>query len=241
MRIPRIYTEQTLQSGHEVSLEPGPSHHLAKVLRMPVGAAITLFNGNGCEFAATLLEIGKKTVIAQIGHETAIERQSPLAIHLGIAMSKGDRMEWVIQKATELGVTAIIPLYSERCEIKLKGERAQKKWQQWQQISIGACEQSQRNRLPHIHLPTALDDWLAQCQAEQKYVLHHRTEQQLNAAEKPDSVALLIGPEGGLSEAEIAKAEQQGFKALCLGPRVLRTETAPLAAISIMQFLWGDF
>ncbi len=150
-------------------------------------------------------------------------------------------MDWVLQKATELGVTKITPLITERTEVKLGGERADKKIEHWQQILISACEQCQRNILPELSEPKNYSEWIVQCDAELKFVLHHRDNQGFPQNRTTQSVALLIGPEGGLDDDEIALAITQNFSPLTLGPRVLRTETAPVAAISLVQYLWGDF
>jgi 16S rRNA (uracil1498-N3)-methyltransferase len=149
-------------------------------------------------------------------------------------------MDWVVQKATELGVNALTPLFTERTEVKLTGERAAKKIRHWQQIAISACEQCGRNRLPMIHALQDMDHWLASTEAQRRFVLHHRADSIGGASDKPDSIALLVGPEGGLGDNEIGAAEQAGFQPLRLGPRILRTETAPLAAIAILQAHWGD-
>lgn len=240
MRNPRIYTSQALSAGSTLALNEDASHHLARVLRFQVGNAITLFNGDGNEYAATISAIDKRHVTVSIGELTNANRESSLAIHLGIAISKGDRMDLVVQKAVELGVTTITPLLSERVEVRLQGERADKKLQHWQGIVIAACEQCARNRIPSLNPITSLHDWIDNIEAERKFVLHHRSETKLGDMAKPASVALLIGPEGGLSDTEIAAAERKAFSSLRLGPRVLRTETAPLAALSILQFAFGD-
>lgn len=240
MRVPRIYTGSDLLSGHHVVLEEAPSHHLSKVLRMQPGRELSLFNGRGGEFRASIREINKRHVEVSVGDFCADDRQSPLSLELAIGLSRGERMDWVLQKATELGVTRITPLLTERTEVKLGGERLDKKLEHWQQVVISACEQCQRNILPKLHRPMPLNDWLAGVDAQQKFVLHHRDQRSLPADEKVASVALLIGPEGGLSDNEIALALQQEFAPLTLGPRVLRTETAPLVAISLVQYLWGD-
>jgi 16S rRNA (uracil1498-N3)-methyltransferase len=149
-------------------------------------------------------------------------------------------MDWVIQKATELGVTSITPINTERTNVKLSSDRLEKKQQHWQQVAISACEQCTRNTVPTVKPLLTLEGWLADCDADQKFVLHHRSNKNLDEIKAPTSIALLIGPEGGLTADEIAQAEQAGFDALTLGPRVLRTETAPLAAISVLQHRWGD-
>ena len=240
MSAPRIYTEHSLSPGAELALEAGPSRHLAGALRLGTGAAVTLFDGNGGEYGAVIIGVERKQVSVRIDSHQPDERESPLRIHLGISISRGERMDWIVQKATELGVTEISPLLSERTEVKLKGERAAKKLQHWQQISISACEQCGRNRLPLMHPPQRIDAWSASVQADRKLVLHHRTDSNLKTIAPATDLALLVGPEGGLSDTEIAAARQQGFTPLALGPRVLRTETAPLAALAILQFHWGD-
>ena len=240
MRISRLFIETTLSPNALISLDEKASHYLNKVLRLKANAPLIVFNGNGNQYNATIEAIEKKTVTIRTKDCDNINNESPLSIHLGIAISKGDRMDWVMQKATELGVTAITPLTSERTEVKLKGERLEKKLQHWRQIAISACEQCGRNRIPTINTLSIADDWINTVAAERKLVLHHRTEQAIDTTLNIASSALLIGPEGGLSEREINAAEQQGFEALRLGPRVLRTETAPLAAITLLQHSWGD-
>ena len=241
MRINRIYHNTSLQSGQRIDLDERASHHLAKVLRQQPGDSLILFNGDGRQYPAEITAIDKKRVTVLIGEPQVPLTESPLAIHLGIAISKGDRLEWVLQKATELGATAITPLFSERTEFKLKGERLEKKLQHWQQIIVSACEQCGRNSLPQLHSPQSAMQWSESVQADRKLVLHHRSDGSLDPADTVHSTALLIGPEGGLSELEIQHAERNGFQPLTLGPRVLRTETAPLAAIAVLQSLWGDF
>ena len=241
MRIPRIFTHQTLAENTAIELEEAPSHHLSKVLRMQAGRELILFNGLGGEYTATINAINKKSVSVDVAVFNAENRQSPLALELAIGVSRGDRMDWVLQKATELGVTKITPLMTERTEVKLKGDRADKKLDHWQQTIISACEQCQRNLLPELSEPILFSEWVAQCSAELKFVLHHRNNQGLPRDIKANSVALLVGPEGGLTEVEINQAISQEFSPLTLGQRVLRTETAPVAAISLVQYLWGDF
>lgn len=241
MRIPRIFTGQNLLSGETIQLEESASHHLSKVLRMQPGRELVLFNGAGGEFAATIHEVSKKYVAVSVQEHSIDNRESPLELELAIGISRGERFEWVLQKATELGVTKITPLITERTEVKVSGERVEKMHERWQQILISACEQCQRNLLPQLSAPIQISAWLSQVNADLRFVLHHRDSKSLPAEKKPASVALLIGPEGGLSEREIAHALEQGFNALTLGPRVLRTETAPVAAISLVQYLWGDF
>ncbi|WP_086930412.1 16S rRNA (uracil(1498)-N(3))-methyltransferase [Agarilytica rhodophyticola] len=240
MRIPRIYTPQELHSNAEIALEAAASHHLIKVLRMAQGRPLVLFNGDGHQYDASIVRIEKKTAIIKTTSSLLQANDSPLTSELAIALSKGDRMDWVLQKATELGVSRIVPLFSERSEVKLSGERLQKKQTSWQQIIISACEQCQRNVLPQLASAQTLESYIEQCSSELKLVLHHRSDKTLSNYTSVKSVSLLIGPEGGLSDTEIAMAQEHGFSPLTLGKRVLRTETAPLAALSIMQYLWGD-
>ena len=241
MRIPRIFTEQALITGELVQLEEAASHHLSKVLRMQAGREFILFNGAGGEFAAVINEVNKKYVTAMVAEHTEEDRESPLQLELAIGISRGERFEWVLQKATELGVTHITPLITERTEVKVGGDRQEKIMERWQHIVISACEQCQRNRLPALSIPLQFSDWLNTVNSDLRFVLHHRDSKTLPAEQQPKTVTLLIGPEGGLSETEIAQAQTKNFNALTLGPRVLRTETAPVAAISLVQYLWGDF
>lgn len=237
----RIYTPQSLSPHQLLELEAGPSRHLAGALRLGAGDAFTLFNGDGGEYPATIDAVEKKRVRVTLGERADRNIESPLSIHLGIAISRGERMDWIVQKCTELGVTEITPLFTERTEVKLKGERADKKLAHWQHIAISACEQCGRNTLPRINPLAHLASWCDSELPPLRLVLHHRSDSGLPAdPSSPAALALLIGPEGGLSEAEILSAQAQKFASLTLGPRVLRTETAPLAAIAILQARWGD-
>lgn len=240
MRTSRFYSPAPLASG-ERELDGDLAHYIGRVLRLAPGAPVQLFDGSGQEWPGELLEAGKRSVRVRLDAPQAGLPESPLRVHLGQVMSRGERMDWAIQKAVELGVSEITPLSSERCEVRLQGERADKRQSHWQQIAISACEQCGRSQVPLVHAPQALDSWLDGLQTDLKLVLHHRTEQSLASLDRPASLALLIGPEGGLNAAEIARAEASGFKAARFGPRVLRTETAPVVALSVCQQLWGDF
>ncbi|HEY7772227.1 MAG TPA: 16S rRNA (uracil(1498)-N(3))-methyltransferase [Marinagarivorans sp.] len=241
MRIPRIYTTTQLAGQSHVKLEEAVAHYLGKVLRMSAGRELILFNGEGGEYQATVTDITKKSVTVNIGAYCDENRESPLNTHLAIGLSRGERWDLVLQKATELGVTQITPLFTERSEVKLTGERLTKKISHWQGIIISACEQCQRNILPRLNEPVAFSDFLAGEHSELNLVLHHRSQKRLADYPTPSSCTMLIGPEGGLSDEEITQAQKQSFNALTLGPRVLRTETAPLAALSALQLVWGDF
>jgi 16S rRNA (uracil1498-N3)-methyltransferase len=240
MRIPRIHTPQSLRADTRIELEQGQAHYVARVLRMRAGDALMLFNGTGGQYPATLETVAKNAVVVSTGKFEPVERESPLVLHLGIAVSRGERMDWVVQKATELGVQAITPLLSERTEVRLKGEREEKKLRHWQQVATSACEQCGRNRLPVVNTLQPLQDWCQQAEADLRLVLDPAAGNSDPGAATPASIALLVGPEGGFSAAEIAAARAAGFQSLQLGPRVLRTETAPLAAISLLQARWGD-
>ncbi len=239
MRLSRFFIDAPLALG-EHELPEAQAHYIGRVLRMAAGDQVRLFDGSGQEYLGTLLEVGKKRVSVTLDEQFAGQPDSPLAIHLGQGLSRGERMDWAIQKATELGVSEITPLVSERCEVRLKDERADKRMAHWRQVAVSACEQCGRSSVPVIHAPQALADWVAASHAELKLVLHPVAEPLLSHA-KPASLAFLIGPEGGLSDAEVEQAKAAGFHAARLGPRVLRTETAPVVALAMAQQLWGDF
>lgn len=241
MRIPRIYSPVALAAGSEVELDDQAASHVGRVLRMQAGQQIELFNGNGHDYPATLTDVNKKHVRVRIGEPAANISESPLQVHLGQVLSRGDRMDYAIQKGVEMGVARITPLVSERCEVKLKGDREDKRLRHWQQVAISAAEQCGRARVPDIEPVSTLADWFAATgDTDLRLVLHHRTAQSLGGLDKPQTLALLVGPEGGLTEEEIQAAEEAGFLAAALGPRVLRTETAPVAALAICHWLWGD-
>lgn len=241
MRIPRCYTDQSLVVGDTVELGEKTAHYLGRVLRLSIGSALVLFNGRGGEYQGNIASIGKKSLVVTVQSFVDVERESGLAIQLGIGISRGDKFDWVVQKATELGVATITPLITERGEIRLKGEKAEKKIQHWQQIAISACEQCQRNRVPTIQPVQTVSEWQHGVAAELKLVLHHRAVHSLTEyAIAPTAIALLVGAEGGLTEAEIEQAMQHGFQPMVMGPRVLRTETAPVVACTLLQAQWGD-
>ena len=241
MRVPRFYQPNSISVDTLISLDDNAVQHIARVLRMRAGESIILFNGNGNEYSGTLVEVAKRKVTVNILDCTTPDRASPLNVQIGQSISRGERMDFAVQKSTELGVNSITPLISERCEVKLNTDRLEKKQRQWQQLAISACEQSLRTTVATINPATSLEHWLQTCTAEIKLVLHHHSDKSLDSYAKPTSVALLVGPEGGLTQREVDLAINAGFKAVALGPRVMRTETAPVAALSVLQFLWGDF
>ncbi|GLZ85149.1 ribosomal RNA small subunit methyltransferase E [Metapseudomonas resinovorans] len=239
MRLSRFFIDAPLSLGqHE--LPEAQAHYIGRVLRHAAGDAVQLFDGSGQEYLGELIEVGKKAVRVELRESFTGMAESPLRIHLGQGLSRGERMDWAIQKATELGVAEISPIVSERCEVRLKDERADKRLAHWRQIAISACEQCGRSVLPVIHAPVTLADWQREVQADLKLVLHPVAEPLASHA-RPMTLAFLIGPEGGLAEAEVESAKAAGFHAARLGPRVLRTETAPVVALSVAQQLWGDF
>lgn len=239
MRQNRLFTQQALIANASLELEPEPAHHLARVLRARVGDEVLLFNGDGLDWQAHIHRIEKRRVVVRIGASVPSIAESPLSSHLGLCLSKGERFDWAIQKATELGVTQITPLMSARVDVKLPEDRLAKKLTHWQNVVIAACEQCGRSRIPSLNPPTDLKHWISVVEADLKLVLHHHQAAALPEA-APGEVALLVGPEGGLTDDEVASACQQGFQRLRIGPRVLRTETAPAAALAIMGSRWGD-
>ena len=239
MRLSRFFIDAPLSLGQR-ELPEALAHYIGRVLRHTVGDAVQLFDGSGQEFLGELIEVGKKNVRVELREALAGQAESPLHIHLGQGLSRGERMDWAIQKATELGVNEITPIFSDRCEVRLKDERADKRLQHWRQVAISACEQCGRSTVPVIHPPLLLADWIKQTQAELKLVLHPVAEPMVSHA-KPATLAFLIGPEGGLNDNEVEQAQAAGYHAARLGPRVLRTETAPVVALAVAQQLWGDF
>lgn len=238
----RLYVDIPLVPESETELPDDAAHHLVRVLRATIGERLTLFNGQGGMYEAELVAAGKRDARVRLHALIPDDRSSPLHTHLGQVMSRGERMDYVIQKATELGVSEITPLSSERCELKLRGEeRADKKLEHWRRIAIAACEQSGRNRLPVIHAPVSIEEWQTRVEADLKLVLAPAVSGSLGHDDTVSKVALLIGPEGGLSEREIAAACEHGFRPWQIGPRVMRTETAPVAALAILQQYFGDF
>jgi 16S rRNA (uracil1498-N3)-methyltransferase len=242
MPISRIFQAKPLTPGGTLELDEQASHHLARVLRANSGDAVTIFNGEGGEYTAEINHIDKKKVTVILGAHHDRDAESPLKLTLAQGISRGEKMDYTIQKAVELGVTQIYPLLTERCNVKLDAERRQKRLQHWQSIAISACEQSGRNRVPEVMAPLTLSKWLAAIQADKCFVLAPTSAHKLQeiSLKNNGSVVLLIGPEGGLSDSEIAEAMQYHFLPLNLGPRILRTETAAVAALTALQCFFGD-
>lgn len=238
----RVYQACAMSTGATLTLDEAVSHHLSRVLRASVDDIITLFNGEGGEYQARITQIAKKnvSVVLQEFHDRELE--SPLHLTLAQGMARGEKMDFIIQKACELGVNVIQPLITARCNVKLEGEREEKRLLHWRSVIQSACEQCGRNRLPSIAAPLPLAKWLAHSEAELKLVLTPWSASAVNLRDQAGvkSAALLIGPEGGLSEDEVALAERHQFHALNLGPRVLRTETATVVGISVVEGILGD-
>ena len=240
--MPRFFCSQPLSLGGQIDLPPEVAHHL-HVVRMETGAQITLFNGEGGEFTATLNSIEKKRATAEIKAFSPREAELRYAITLAQALPEASKMDWIIEKAVELGATAIQPLAAQRCVVRLSAERAAKRHLHWQGVIVSAAEQSGRNRLPALAETTDFQHWIARQDLHKRILLSPRAEQSLSgwARHQPaQSVALIIGPEGGLSEAEEAAAMAQGALALSMGPRILRTETAGMAAMACLNAIWGE-
>jgi 16S rRNA (uracil1498-N3)-methyltransferase len=241
MRISRLYTAAALQTGRTIELDDDNAHYARSVLRLKSDAPIILFNGTGGEFLGKVTEVGRKSVRVEL--EKFVERsvESNLKIQLGLGISRGDRMDFSVQKAVELGVTAITPLITERCVVQFKDEKKSQRWQHWQKIIQHAAEQSGRTVLPDFANVSTLNAWVIG-QGGLKVFLDPYAEMTLaQLSPENNSVTLLTGPEGGFSSAEREVAKAAGFFPVRLGARILRTETASLAALSAVQMLWGDF
>jgi 16S rRNA (uracil1498-N3)-methyltransferase len=234
--MPRFYCPAPLATGQSLELPPGAARHV-QVLRLQPGAAITLFNGQGGEFEAVVEHMGRSDVRVQVAAYLPVEREAPRKLRLAVGMPANERMDWLVEKATEMGVAGIQPLVAERSVLKLSSERAQKKQAHWQGIAIAACEQCGRNRVPVIHEVMDMARWLAMPQGrEVRLVLSLAAQARplLEAAAGSAPALVLSGPEGGLAPHEERAALAQGFQPVSLGPRVLRAETAPLAVLAAL-------
>jgi len=240
MRTIRLYQPGPLTPGQSVALCEDAANHAGKVLRMQAGEVLELFNGDGNNYTALIAEVGKKQLLVDIQSVSDNLIESPLKLHLGQGISRGDRMDFAIQKAVELGVSEITPLFTERCGVKLDAERLEKKREQWQKIVISACEQSGRSVVPPVHTPVTLEKWLGQADNCLKLTLDPWTSATIKQLAPTDRLRLVIGPEGGFSDREVAATTLAGFQPVRLGPRVLRTETAALTAIAALQLQLGD-
>ena len=243
MATPRFYCDAVLRPDTELELPDKAAHHAQRVLRLRAGDTVTLFNGDGHDYSGELLLVAKEGVIVRITAQTPVERESPLAVTLAQCISSGDRMDFTLQKAVELGIARIQSLAAERSVVKLSGERAEKRVQHWQNVVVSACEQSGRAHVPQVLPPLPLLHWLGgQHDFALKLMLNPFTAHRLHDLAPPAGpTCLLIGCEGGFAPHETSAALHAGFTDVSLGPRILRTETAGLAALTALQTLWGDF
>ncbi|MEQ1117222.1 16S rRNA (uracil(1498)-N(3))-methyltransferase [Acinetobacter junii] len=232
----RFYIETELNTGNTIELTESVFHHWVRVLRAKVQEQAIFFNGKGGEYRVTLTEINKKNAFVSVDHFEEIDRTAPFKVILGQVMSKGDRMDYAIQKATELGVTTIQLLTSDRCEMRLKYDRDQKKLDHWQSVAVAACEQCGMNIVPKVLAPISIEEWIQTDLPISRFVMAPNKDQKNVLLDAQPELALLIGPEGGLSESEIGLSNQHGFVNWCIGDRVLRTETAPVVALSILNY-----
>lgn len=240
----RFYNIEKLQTGMTIKLDDNAATHAIRVMRLTIGDNIKLFDGGGLDYLCELISIKKGEVLVNVLTNEPVTNESPLNITLLQGISSGDRMDLTIQKSVELGVTKIVPIKTSRSMVKLSKERAEKRLVHWRKIIISACEQSGRSRIPLILAPIGLTEWLASNPAKNytRIILDPLAKLRLKTLSKPnDCIELLVGAEGGLSREEINLASEHGFTGVQLGKRILRTETAPLAAIATMQTLWGDF
>lgn len=242
MRLTRVYVDAPLTAGKRVALQGSAATHITRVLRLRQGDALTLFNGQGGEYAASLAEARGGKVTVAVGEAHPLERESALSLTLAQGVSRGERMDLVVQKATELGVCGLAPVFTERSVVRLSAAQAARKLEHWRAIAVGACEQSGRNRLPQLRAPVPLADFLKAAASGTRLLLSPGAPARIQDLPPPvAAVTVLIGPEGGLSELERESAVAAGFTPVRLGPRVLRTETAAIAALSVLQREFGDF
>lgn len=238
----RLYFSGEIAAHGECRVAASQAHHLIHVLRLRAGDAVTLFDGRGCEYSASIRRIDKSGLTLAVTGRCMVNRESPLTVVLAQGVSSGERMDYTVQKCVELGVSAIQPLTTQRSVVRLAGERADKRVAHWQSVAAAACEQCGRNHLPLIYPLQSLTGWLGGPVAGERWMLSPRSPTRLRDFPRPSAgITLLVGPEGGWDEAEIAAAQHAGFAPLALGPRVLRTETAAVAVLAALQVLWGDF
>ncbi|MGD8999985.1 MAG: 16S rRNA (uracil(1498)-N(3))-methyltransferase [Granulosicoccaceae bacterium] len=240
MRISRLFIDAPLKTGQEVLLDKEQLNYVSRVLRLKPGMQVTVFNGQGGEYSGTITQLHKRSGAIEIAAFHDVDIESPLNITLVQGISRGERMDYTLQKATELGVTRIAPVFCGRTVVSLKGERLDSRLHHWRGVIRSACEQSGRNRLPQLLVPCSLEVWLANDDAEQRLLLHPGSDRSLRDNAQAVTTSLLIGPEGGLTEAEREHAMRSGYMVCRLGPRILRTETAALAALACLQLMRGD-
>lgn len=241
MRTTRLFVDQIMQSNTLITLSTSSTHYLKNVLRLKVGASLRVFNGQGGEYQAQIRSIDKKSTELALGEFVDHQVESPLQLHLVQAVSRADRMDFTLQKAVELGVQSISPVISEYSNLKINDQRASKRFAHWQGILQSATEQSGRTQLAQLNPLQPLTTWLTQSTHSNCLLLEPSAESRFATLKQQTQFTLLIGPEGGFSEPELALAKQHGVQAVSLGPRILRTETAGIAALSLLQGKFGDF
>jgi len=242
VRLSRVYCDAALVAGTEVALPSSAANHVARVLRLRTGAPLVAFDGSGRDYRCEILAVEGKRVRVRVGESAVGRRESPLAVTLVQAVSRGERMDLTLQKATELGVCAVVPVFSTRSVVRLDERQAAAKLRHWQAVVTSACEQCGRSVLPRVHAPLDLGRYLAESPRDGLRLVPSpgAPESLAGLADKPERVELLVGPEGGFEESELLSAERAGFRPVRLGPRVLRTETAGMVALAVLQALWGD-
>ncbi|MGD2055654.1 MAG: 16S rRNA (uracil(1498)-N(3))-methyltransferase [Gammaproteobacteria bacterium] len=243
MRIPRLHIPGQLVEGESLALDERTAHHVTRVLRLRCGSLLKIFNGQGREHEAKLVAIRHPEVTVVVGREIPVIPESPLPVMLAQGIPRGERMDFILQKAVELGVSGIQPLWMQRSQSRTRGERLVKRQRHWRAVMISACEQSGRSTLPVLETASDFEAWLsADPVARNRILLHPGGEHSLAELEPlPGSILLLAGPEGGISDAEHTRAICAGFTSVRLGPRILRTETAAMAALACLQLMWGDY
>ena len=239
MRLTRTFMDAPLAVGTVATLSENATAHLVRVLRLGLGDACVVFNGDGHDYEARLVSLGKRGAEVELMSRRAVATESPLRITLAQSIARGEKMDWVLQKATELGVAAIVPIVTERTEVRLDAERGEKRGAHWRGVIAAACEQCGRARLPELAAPMTLRDWLAD--ATPGWFLDPLADVSLERLPQADAVTLVVGPEGGLGERDLAALRAADFRGLRLGPRILRSETAGPAAIAALQALRGDW
>lgn len=246
MRLTRVHVEGPLTRETQQTIRGPAANHISRVLRLRIGDNVTLFDGRGGEHDAHIDAFRKDAVLVTVSEHRSVEREAPLPVTLAQGISRGERMDWVVQKATELGVSRIVPVLTERCVVKLDAKQADSKTRHWRGIVVAACEQCGRNRVPEVAEPIKFHDFLRNDEAAQASVTHRLLLSPTGTARVRDlngsvgAVSVLIGPEGGLTEVEQEYAQASGFIGVRLGPRVLRTETAAIAALTAIQQQLGD-
>ena len=241
----RFHVPGPLSAGAETPLPPDAAHHAIRVLRLAADDPVTLFDGTGGEYLGRVTGVARGEVrVLATAHRT-VERESPVPVTLVQGISSGDRMDFTIRKSVELGVARVVPVFTRRSVVKLGTERGERRRQHWQQLAVAACEQCGRNRVPPVEEPADFEDWLSAlgpgAPGEHRLTLSPGSERALKSLPAPSAIVLLVGPEGGLDRSEVELARSRSFEPARLGPRVLRTETAAVAALAAIQTLWGDF